>query len=221
MPNYIAVKNTDAFTGGQDPQNYTFIQQSDVDTAATPIENSEKQQVINTMNSQLATGDKLDIASIKCHPTLKTDQPIGDKGHTITSTQLSVTFTCSGTSYNKEAVQKLVDVRIKQKSTSTLGKGYVLNHTQTSVKDTVPANTDDGILLSLSITSESAWTYDINAAQKQLLLQKIAGQKVSDAQKITQQQPGIAKVTIHVVRGDQTILPDDPTKISIQIPKNG
>src|SRR5205823_8274023 len=50
----VTLSNTMAFTGGQDPQKYTAVQQSDVDGAANPLKGPLTQSALTSLQGQHA-----------------------------------------------------------------------------------------------------------------------------------------------------------------------
>ncbi|GCF08388.1 serine/threonine-protein kinase [Dictyobacter arantiisoli] len=219
--NFVAVKNTAAFTGGQDAQDYTFVQQGDVDAVVKTLAQGLESSTRSALGQQVPAGEQLLTESVQCQPTVKTEQPVGDKGHNVTSTKATVTLTCSGTSYNKEAVQKLVQTRLQQKALATLGTGYAqvgsLQTTETS------ATTQSGALLSLLTTSSGRWTYQLSESQQEHLREELAGKQVTVAQNLINGQKGVATAFISMGENgasgsnNTAILPTDPSAITIII----
>jgi hypothetical protein len=87
------VKNDAAFTGGQDAQIYTFVQQSDIDGIATSLKASTQQSAINDIHQQLHPNEHL-VGDPRCIPNVSSDHNAGDIASQVT---VSVTTTCKAT----------------------------------------------------------------------------------------------------------------------------
>ncbi len=88
------VRNNAAFTGGQDAQPYAFVQKSDIDGIATPLEKSTKQATIYDIQQQLQPNEHL-VANPQCDPpNVSSDHNADDRVSQVTVT---VTTTCKAT----------------------------------------------------------------------------------------------------------------------------
>jgi hypothetical protein len=87
------VRNDTAFTGGQDVQIFTFVQQSDIDGSATSLKNSTQQSAINDIQQQLQPNEHL-VGDPRCTSDIASDHNAGDKVNQVTVT---VTTTCKET----------------------------------------------------------------------------------------------------------------------------
>lgn len=208
--NFIVVKNNQAFTGGQDPRNYNFVQQSAVNSAVSGVQSALVQQASRSVTAQLHTGEQLAGAE-RCTPKVTPSGPIGDRGVNVTSITVNVTVNCSGTAYDQQGVQALVTGLLQTKAKSDPGAGYALVGnvvTQTSVQ-----SINDGTV-SLLVNAKGLWVYQINKALEQQWARQIAGKSVSDAKTLLQGQPGIHSVTI---QASGSTLPTDPTQIAFTV----
>ena len=89
----VTVKNDAAFTGGQDAQIYTFVQQSDIDGASTSLKNSTQQSAIDDIHQQLQPNEHL-VGDPQCSSNVSSDHKAGDRVSQVTVT---VTTTCKAT----------------------------------------------------------------------------------------------------------------------------
>lgn len=87
------VYNNEAFTGGQDPQPYTFVQQSDIDGIATSLEGSTQQAARNDIHQQLMPNEHL-VGDPKCTSNVFSDHNANDIANQVTVT---VTTICTAT----------------------------------------------------------------------------------------------------------------------------
>ncbi len=89
----VTVTNNDAFTDGQDAQNYTFVQQSDIDGVSTSLKNSTQQSAIDDIHQQLQPNEHL-VGDPQCTSNVSSDHNTGDRVSQVTVT---VTTTCIAT----------------------------------------------------------------------------------------------------------------------------
>ena len=81
------------FTGGADPQTYTVVKQSDIDTAANSLTASTRQSAVADLNSQLQSNEQL-VGDPQCTYNTTSDHAAGDQATTVTVT---VQATCTAT----------------------------------------------------------------------------------------------------------------------------
>jgi hypothetical protein len=207
--NFITVVNNTAFTGGQDPKDYKFVQQGDVDAVVNSLKQPLVQQAWSGVQKQMATGEQM-MDGARCDVGSSTDQPVGDKGTNVPQATVTVAVKCSGTVYNRQQMLDLVKGQLQKKVDTNLGTGYALvGGMQTTMKPQTPK---DG-MVSFIVDAKGVWAYQLTDAQKQALAKQIAGKSVKDATALLQGQKGINKVQFS--GGD--VLPADPTQISIQV----
>jgi hypothetical protein len=85
--------NTQAFTGGQDAQSYTAVQQSDIDKASSQLRASTAQAATDDLRAKANPNEQL-VGTPQCTPTTSSDHVAGDQASTVTVT---VQTTCTGT----------------------------------------------------------------------------------------------------------------------------
>ena len=211
--NFILVKNLNAFTGGQDPQNYTFVQQSDIDGAANPLEQQLMTTALNNVKGQKRTGELYINASnpVQCTPNVSANHQAGDKASSVTVT---VTATCSGEVYNQQAAETMAAGLYKSDSTINPGPGFALtgnvttNLTQATVLDSRGT-------VSLLVQAQGTWVYQITSTQEKAGAQQIKGKSTHDAQTFLLGQTGVSHVAIQLSSGNT--LPTDPNQIKFVI----
>src|SRR6266702_3075170 len=81
------------FTGGTDPQSYTTVQQSDIDTAAYSLKASTQQNAVADLNSQLRPNEHL-VGNPQCTYNVTSDHAAGDQATTV---KVTVMATCTAT----------------------------------------------------------------------------------------------------------------------------
>ena len=201
----IFAKNLTAFTGGQGPQNFTVVQQSDIDGVARLLETSAQQSFLG----QVHPNEKFVTAS-QCTPAVTSDHAAGDRATNVTVT---VKVSCSGEVYDQQAAQMIASNLLKQQAAKTPGPGYALvGNLITTVTQVMVTDPKKGTLL-LQVKAEGRWVFQFSDAQKHALASLIAGKSKQEAQAVLVKQPGIARADIVVSGSDR--LPTDPTQITI------
>ena len=89
----LDIDNSTAFIGGTDPQTYTVVQQSDIDTAANSLKASTAQSAMADLNSQLRPNEHL-VGNPQCTYNITSDHAAGDQA---TSVMVTVMATCTAT----------------------------------------------------------------------------------------------------------------------------
>lgn len=83
-------------------------------------------QAQTALNAKVPEGEQLAINAVQYNPKVKKDQVIGDQGKNVASTLVTVTLSCSGTSYQQKALQQLVTQLIMQRAGQNPGTNYKL-----------------------------------------------------------------------------------------------
>ncbi|WP_376796785.1 hypothetical protein [Thermogemmatispora sp.] len=201
-----------AFTGGQDPESYTFVQQSDIDNLATPLKASLAQQAQQQFQRQLRPGEQL-VGQPACQTTVKSDHQAGDHASSVTVT---VSATCSGEVFDRQAALRLAASLLGQEAGKKLGASYApVGQPRTTISDATLINARQGVV-SITITAEGLWAYQFSAADKERLAHLIAGKSRSEAQQLLQRQEGIKASDIQIAHGSER-LPADSKQINIVI----
>jgi serine/threonine protein kinase len=207
----ITVRNNDAFTGGQDAKNYTFVQKSDVDAFVNAVKPQLMQQANNALSAQLQAGEQL-AQPAACQANVQNDNPIGDQGQNIPSTNVAVTVTCKGTAYDQNGLRSLVTNLLQQQASASIGPHYALQGPITIHTRNQQINQDNSV--TLLIDAYGTWSYQFSSDQRQQLARLIAGKSADAARVLLEQQAGIRNVTIATSSG---VLPSDVGKIDVEV----
>ena len=211
--NFIFVENRAAFSGGQDQQNYTFLQQSDVDGAVGALKDGLTGQAQSEVKKQVRANEQM-VGDPQCNkPGVRSNQAVGDQGQNVTSATVSVSVTCTGLAYDLKATQTLVTSALQNKANSDPGDGYVLAGnivTQPAVTTVKP----DSVVLQVS--AQGIWYYQFTDQLKAQLARIIAGKSRANAQTLLAGQKGIGSAKIDISGGGST-LPTDPKQITINV----
>lgn len=201
--NSIFVQNS-AFSGGQDPQNYTFVQQSDINGVVNALEPSLLQQAENSLKSQVHSNEQL-AGSVTCSPSVGQNQNAGDKASSVTVT---VSVTCQSVAYDQKGALSLVTSQLSKQASKDLGSNYALvGSIVTTLK--VQKVTSTGV--SLLATAKGVWVYQFSSSAQQNLKSLIAGKNVTEAVTLLKSQPGISDASINPNSGTLSTNPNDIT----------
>lgn len=210
----VLVRNDTPFTGGTDLQDHTFVQKSDVDTAAVLLKTTLAQQARTQFQQQLKANEQL-VGNPDCNTDVQYDPAtVGDQEHNVASTTITATATCTGVAYDQSAALSISKSHLQKKANIDPGSGYALAGNIVSNVSISQVNPDS---ISLLVNARGIWIYQISDEQKQTLARKLAGKKVSEARTILKSQHGIKDVRFDLVDADT--LPANPNQISFMIQK--
>lgn len=207
---FTTIKNPAAFSGGQDAQHYTFIQQSDVNSAVAQVQPGLLTKAQSGLKAQVQPGEQL-VNTAQCSPTVNVSQPVGDQGRNISSATATVTETCTAEAYKQSDLTGLVQTLLAQKAQTQLGVGYALVGavvTQTSVQSVKQGT------VSLLVNAKGVYAYQFTSAQKEHLASLVVGLSAAQAIAKLESQPGVASASIP---NGVTTLPSSITQIIINV----
>ena len=209
--NGIAVENQ-AFSGGQDPQHYTVVQQSDIDNVANPLLNPTEQSALNTLKGQRRTNEQF-VGAPKCSPNVNANPPVGSRSQTVT---VSVSASCSGEVYDHTGALEMAVTSLQNQASKVPGASYKLvGQIVPTIKQIQVVDVSKGTI-SLIIKADGIWEYNFTKALQAQLARQIAGKTQSVAQAILAGQQGVGKVVSISISSGNT-LPTDPTQIHFVI----
>jgi Baseplate J-like protein len=209
--NGVFVQNGGAFRGGQDQQIYTYVEQSDIDTATGALESSLMPGVQAALQQQIHANEQL-VSSTHCIPDSSFDHAAGKQASNVTVTVMVV---CTGEVYDQRAAQAMAQDLLVTDPARNPGNGYVLvGNIATTMTN---ATADPKGIVSLLAHAEGIWVYQFNNAQKQMLMKLIAGKSQKVAQSLLLQQEGVDKTTIHLFGGNGSTLPTDQSQITLAV----
>ncbi|MHB8599467.1 MAG: baseplate J/gp47 family protein [Ktedonobacteraceae bacterium] len=206
----ISVENTVAFTGGQNQQDFTIVQQSDIDNVANPLVNPTEQSALTSLKGQRHANEQL-VGQPKCAPNVNANPSVGSKSQTVT---VSVSAACSGEVYDHTGAIAMAVTSLQNQASKVPGANYKL------VGQIVPTITQLAVVdnkgtVSMVIKAEGIWEYNFGKTQEAQLAQKIAGKSQQAAQAILAEQEGVGKIVSITPSG--STLPTDPTQIHFVI----
>jgi len=192
MPNWN-VTNLAPFAGGADAQTSTFVQQSDIDSAAQTLIQANTPDPLQVLKPQLAATDRL-VGQGQCTPNKNADHQAKEQAATVT---VSVSFTCIGDVYNRDRAAMLATDLLREDMKAA---HYTFVDTP-KVMVTQQTIIDDQGTIALQVQAQVNGTYTFDAAALQVLARQIAGKSVSEAKNWLEQHEGVGKVTITLAGG--------------------
>ena len=214
----ISVKNTAAFHGGQYAYNYSMVTQQDIDQAAGPLLATLTPETQASLQAQVHQSER-PAGQVQCQPQVNPDHPIGSDASQVT---VNVSVTCHAEVYDHQAVVRLVTNTLMQQATTTLGTDYALRGpiSTTIIQAGIPPHAKPGTL-TLLVTGQGVWVYQVRTAEQARLSMLIAGLSRQAAVQVLQQQEQHHLADIHIqVTGlwtDGSRLPADPARIHLLV----
>ena len=208
----VQAKNTDAFTGGQDPVSYKYVSQADVNAVVDPLVSTLSQDAQTAFTKQLRSNEQL-AGKPTC--SQNTDVPknkIGSQGQTITSVQVTVSATCTGIVYDYQGAQQVTLQRLQTQAAKDLGASYKLVG---NVIPSIQKVNRQGQDVTMLTTAQGIWVYQFSDSQQNQLKQALAGKKITQARAILSQLTGSKSFDVKFDKGDT--LPSDPGQITINV----
>ena len=214
----ISVKNTMAFHDGQDAYDFPMVTQADIDQAAGPLVATLTPATQASLHAEVHPNERL-AGQVQCQPTVTPDHPVGSDASQVT---VGVSVTCHAQVYDHEAVVRLVTNALMHNASTTLGSGYVLHGTisTTITPAGAPPHAKPGTL-TLLVTGQGVWVYQVNPPEQARLSRLIAGLSRQQAMHVLQQQEAGHLAAVHIqISGlwvSGTTLPTDPAHIRLAV----
>ncbi|HEX7735624.1 MAG TPA: hypothetical protein VF458_12220 [Ktedonobacteraceae bacterium] len=207
----VDVTNTGPFTGGQDQQSFTYVQQSDIDGVTQSLNATLTQQATMALQSQVRSNER-PVSAPRCAPQVKSDRDAGARSSEVT---VNVTTSCVGEVYDLQAVQVLAARKLSQDAASNPGPAYApVGNTFVQVTQTVPGTHGDVLLMT---GAAGVWAYQFTPAQRARLASLIAGKSAQDARALLLGQTGVHDATITLTGVGVTTVPGDQKRITINV----
>jgi hypothetical protein len=189
----ILVKNTTAFTGGQNKRDATVVTRQDINTAVTLLLTTLSQVENAALQAQLHPGEALLPAS--CTPHVSTDHKAGDEAKHVS---VSVSVTCSGMAYAAHEVDQDAMQMATTASVNHFGTGYIpLGDTHvTSTRATITHQAQG--IATVTVKIEATVVYHITPVEKEQMRNLIAGKTPKLAQALLLHLPGVAGAAITI-----------------------
>lgn len=204
----VYMQNTQAFTGGQNAHDYTFVQQSDIDDATTALTTQLTSDAQAAVQKQLHSNEQF-ASTPECVPKTSSNHKADDR---VTDFKVTVSVTCTGQAYEPQAVQSMAADWFKSDTASQLGTNYALaGDVLTGSPFAQPGNDQNRV--SFLVNEQGVWVYQFSDTQKQNIAQLIAGKPLADTQALLQKQTGVKKATVKTEGFWGSAMPTSPSDI--------
>lgn len=207
----VYVTNTGPFSGGQDAQTYTYVQQSDIDGVTQALSASLTQQATTTLQGQVRANER-PVGTPRCAPQVKSNHQAGERAASVT---VSVMISCVGEVYDMQAVQVLASRDLTQDAATNPGPSYV--PVGAILAQVARATPDAQGNIALVVNAAGVWAYQFTNDQRKHLAGLISDKSNQDAKATLLKQPGVRNVTITLTGVGVTTLPGDTRHITIDI----
>lgn len=207
----VYVTNAQPFTGGQDQQTFTYVQQSDIDGVVQSMSAVQAQQSTTALQGQVRANEK-PAGSPHCAPQVRSNHQAGERADQVT---VSVITSCVGEVYDMQAVQVLAARNLTQNAASNPGPAYVpVGGISAQIAQATP---DAHGTILLVTNAAGVWTYQFTNAQRAHFASLIAGKNQQDARSILLRQTGVQDVTITLTGVGVANVPTGTGRITITI----
>ena len=212
--NAVLVKNTTAFSGGQDEREFQTVTKTDISNASAPVKATVTQGSTAALQGQLKTNEAITTPS--CTTTTTPDHQPGEETTTV---KVSVSETCSAVAYNQDTLQAKVTQLLTAQAAKTLETGYsLLGDPQITVTQATTNHTSLSPVTFLSFNAQSTWIYALSTQEQHHIKNMIAGKNTLNAKQLLHSLPGIESVSMQSSGfGDDSRIPKDISYIHMLI----
>jgi hypothetical protein len=211
--NGISVKNTAPFSGGQDAQQNSVLQQSDLDNAARPLISKLTQSTGVALQKQVKGGERVIENTYQCKPTITSDHKVGDA---VKTAAVRVVVACTEEVYDFATAQQMATSRLQTRARNdpNLNAHYTLNgQIVTSVlSNTVVSSAGQA---TIEMQAKGLWVYQITNQMQESIKQALPGISQADAQRVLTHTSGVAAA--HISLSDGSSLPTNPNAITLVV----
>ena len=205
----VLVKNTDAFSGGQNERNFTVVSRNDIQTATTTIKTTLVKSESAALTAQVNAGENL-IPPL-CSDTVTSNHQPGDEAKEVTVT---LSETCSGMAYDTQTLHQNAMQMITNQAFKHLGAGFrLMGDLQVSILHATVTDPNRGIV-TLAVKTDATYVYQLSLGEKKHITHLIAGKSKQQAVQALFHLPGIQAASIN---SNAATLPTDPGKITIVV----
>lgn len=208
----FVVQNDVAFTGGQDAQTYSMLQQADLTNATNSYEAGIYRAAQTTLAAEVQPNEKL-FDTPHCSEQVYFDHTVGSR---VAFATASFIAHCTAEAYDNAALQTLATRLLQQKMAPM--RASFQKPTNQIVISILQANAvaANGTLHVL-VDAEGLYVYQFSAAQKNALAALLSGKSKQDAQALLLKQTGVQAATITLSGSDGQTLSNDPGQIAINV----
>ena len=197
----ITVKNG-AFSGGQNPQPNSVVQQSDINGAASALTVSLTPSTQADLQKQVHAGEQVVPNTLRCTSAVSANHAAGDHAPNVT---VIVSVTCKEEVYDQSAAMTMAASLLAKQASTDPGPNYALTGNIVAEVTRVTVVDTKGTL-SILVKAEGVWVYQFSDSVLQGFTNHIANMSNQDATNYLMGQPGVQAVKIDNPNG--STLPD-------------
>ncbi len=197
----ITVKNG-AFSGGQNPQPNSVVQQSDINGAAVALTASLTPGTQAALQKQVHSNEQVVPNTLNCTSAVSANHAAGVHAPNVT---VIVTVTCKEEVYDQQAALTMAASLLAKQASTDLGSNYALTGSIVTVVTRVTVVDTKGTLAIL-VRAQGVWVYQFSDSVLQGFTNHIANMSNQDAITYLMSQPGVMTVKIDNPNG--STLPD-------------
>ena len=208
----VSVANS-VFTGGQNARSYPLVTAQDVNGATASLLTSLQASAQAAFQAQVRRDESL--LPPACTPQVRSDQHVGDEARQITVT---LTETCTGETYQTQALHTLITQMVTAEAQKRLGTGYQVNgdvQSRVTASNRVPGQQRGRV--TLEVRGTGTWSYQFDEVHLHTIASMIAGKSRQQATTLLLHWPGVSQVAMNVSGTDTTTLPRDPARIHLVV----
>ncbi len=207
----IFVSNPTAFSGGEDPQSFPYVQQSDIDGTVQSMEAVLDQQATKSLTGQIHSTEHI-VGTPRCLPQVTSDHQAGDRSDNV---MVTVTAICTGEVYDIQDVQTMATANLTQSAVTSLGTNYI--SVGPVLSNITNVTTDSSRNIVLTVDAQGIWTFQFTTRQRSSMVNLIAGKSIQDARLALLSQPGVKNVAITLTGVGVDTVPGDARHIAINV----
>lgn len=204
----VTVQNKTAFAGGQNPEKFSVVLQSDINRATDALRKALTPEA-NELFAKHIRPNEQSVAPAQLTLNALANHAPGDKATQVTVTG---TMSASGEVYDAQTAKAWAVSLLKQEAAKKLGPDYLPAGAVTGQVLQVHVVDKQGTV-ELLVQAQGTWAYHLSDSRKQQLAQLIAGKNVDEARALLLQQPGVRDVRIDLHSFDGKTLPLLPARI--------
>jgi len=206
-------KNTNPFTGGEDPKPYQMLSNADLQREATYIAGTLSTNANSGIQQQIRASEQL-LQPMQCNLTTTSIPKVGERATTAT---VSVSETCTVQVYDNAILTQLTNTQFTQDSQKQLSSNFTQHGNLTIAIAKTTLLDKRHSTYKLEVSAAGMLIFHLSPSQLKNLKAQIAGKKIREAQHELLALTGVQGVSIQPARQSDLSLPANPDQIEMII----
>jgi hypothetical protein len=205
--------NPNSFSGGTDASDFSYVQQSDIDTV---VGNFSKQvtQDTSVKVARQVKSDETQASDVQCTPKSSSNHNANDQSNDVT---ITFSTTCAVLVYKYQDLQQAAMAAYRADGPARFGEGYDLVGNMQIGSPTLSNPTVDSAQFSVPI--KGIWIFQWTPPRQRELLNMIAGKPQDETAQIISGREGVKDVDISGNWFPGSALPTNPNDIKFAVTK--